>query len=426
MKVIFLTPGTGSFYCGNCLRDANLAKGLSELGHDVSIIPLYLPIVSELSKEFEEEALSMGGVNVYLQEQFSLFRYSPKWLDNLFDSKTVVGLAAYKAGMTEAKDLGRLSVSMLQGVRGRQRKEIKKLIDRLKNGTKPDVIFLSNALLLGLAEPLKKNLGSKIILTLQGATGFVDSLDEKSQKEVKILMRQCCSFVDEMIAVSHFYKDKVIKNFSFEASTISVVHNGIVFEKISEKIKSDKANFTLGFLSRLCPAKGALELAQVFVQLLKKEFSYDLKLVLAGSFVKGDQVYLDEIKQLLIEHNCINRCQFLLNINEEAKKQFLSKIDVLSVPVQYDDSFGLYALEAWSAGVPVVLPDVGAFPELIELSEGGLLFDANNQESLADCLADLIQDSTKARKMALSGRRSVEELFNNRTMALQVEEIIKK
>ena len=58
MKLAFLTPGTGSYYCGACMRDNALAKSLVEAGHEVSLLPMYLPL------QLDEEALRLIGEKV--------------------------------------------------------------------------------------------------------------------------------------------------------------------------------------------------------------------------------------------------------------------------------------------------------------------------------------------------------------------------
>ena len=44
MKVTFLTAGTGSYHCGACMRDNTLVSALHRDGHEVALLPLYLPM----------------------------------------------------------------------------------------------------------------------------------------------------------------------------------------------------------------------------------------------------------------------------------------------------------------------------------------------------------------------------------------------
>ena len=62
------------------------------------------------------------------------------------------------------------------------------------------------------------------------------------------------------------------------------------------------------------------------------------------------------------------------------------------MPARYGEAFGLYVIEAMAAGVPVVQPRVAAFPELIEATGGGVLCAADDAQSLAEAIEELLLD----------------------------------
>src|SRR5690242_5732466 len=97
MKIIQLTPGTGSFYCGTCLRDNALVSALRKQGHDALMVPLYLPPTLDEAAANEDMPVFYGGINVYLQQQSALFRKTPRWLDRLLDSPAALRSAAKRA-----------------------------------------------------------------------------------------------------------------------------------------------------------------------------------------------------------------------------------------------------------------------------------------------------------------------------------------
>ena len=74
MKIILLTPGTGSYYCGVCMRDNALAKELIRQGHEAIILPMYLPLTLEESSASPDTPIFFGGINVYLQQKLAIFR----------------------------------------------------------------------------------------------------------------------------------------------------------------------------------------------------------------------------------------------------------------------------------------------------------------------------------------------------------------
>ena len=90
MKLAFLTPGTGNYYCGVCMRDNSLAKQLISNGHDVTMLPTYLPHFLDEENATPDQPIFFGGINVYLQHKFSFFRHTPKWLDKTFDNKCLL------------------------------------------------------------------------------------------------------------------------------------------------------------------------------------------------------------------------------------------------------------------------------------------------------------------------------------------------
>src|SRR5437899_1840842 len=128
MKVAYLAAGAGGRYCGTCLHDNTLAVALTKLGVEILLVPTYTPLRTD------EESVSLprvffGGVNVYLQQKSALFRHTPWFLDSLLDSPRLLDWLSRRSSGMKAAGLGALTVSTLEGRRGRQRKEITKLLE---------------------------------------------------------------------------------------------------------------------------------------------------------------------------------------------------------------------------------------------------------------------------------------------------------
>src|SRR5215216_1349901 len=122
MRILSLTAGAASMYCGSCLRDNALATELIARGHDVTLLPVYTPTLTD-EPNVSGDRVFFGGISVYLEQSLPLFRHSPKWLDRLWDSKLMLNLASRRSLSTSPKMLGELTVSMLKGNEGFQRKE---------------------------------------------------------------------------------------------------------------------------------------------------------------------------------------------------------------------------------------------------------------------------------------------------------------
>ena len=103
---------------------------------------------------------------------------------------------------------------------------------------------------------------------------------------------------------------------------------------------------------------------------------------------------------------------------------FLRSLDVLAAPTPYREPKGLFAMEAMACGVPVVLPRHGAFPELVEATDGGLLHEAGNEGELVAALERLADDSVARRHMGERGARAVRERFAAPLMAARTRELL--
>ena len=79
MTIVQLTPGAGAMYCGNCFRDNALVAGLRRAGHDVTMLPLYLPLTLDEADQSADTPIFFGGISVYLEQKSALFRSARPW-----------------------------------------------------------------------------------------------------------------------------------------------------------------------------------------------------------------------------------------------------------------------------------------------------------------------------------------------------------
>src|ERR1700730_3292826 len=147
MKILYLTGGAGQMYCGRCWRDNALATELISRGHDVTLLPVYTPTLTD-EPNVSAGKVFFGGISVYLEQKMALFRNMPRFVDRLWDSMPALRAASKSSINTSPQMLGELTVSMLKGEDGYQRKEFGKLVDWLKHEALPDVISLPNSLLI--------------------------------------------------------------------------------------------------------------------------------------------------------------------------------------------------------------------------------------------------------------------------------------
>jgi len=427
MKIVKLIPGAGNtFYCENCIRDSGRVKALRKLGHDVIVVPLYLPLLTDEPNACSSNVpIFFGGINVYLQQKFALFRKTPRWIDRIFDSQKLLKWAAGKAGMVRYEDLGETTLSMLRGEEGRQAKELDRLVAWLASEEPPDVVHFSNALLLGMVRRIKEELHVPVVCSLQDEDILVDALPEPHRQLVWETLSQRAAYVDAFIAVSKYYKDFMCTRLGIPADRVHVVYNGIDLDGY-EPAASPPNPPVIGFLERQCRDKGLHTLAEAFVILKKSGRVQNLKLRIAGGRTTDDEPFVQEIRQRLAEHDLSEYVEFLPKLNREEKLAFLRTLSLLSVPAEHKEAFGIYVIESLASGVPVVQPNHGAFPELLGTTGGGILCEPNDAQALATAIETLLLNPEYARELGRQGRKAVFSNFSVEQMAGNVARVLEK
>jgi len=434
MNIIQLTPGAGAMFCGNCFRDNALVAVLRKMGHEVTMVPLYLPLTLDEVDQSSGTPIFFSGINVYLEQKSALFRQAPDWIRNLLASRPLLRWASGRAAKTRASDLGDLTLSMLRGEEGKQVRELDDLITwLLKTQPRPDVICLSNALLLGMARQLKSRLGAPLVCALQGEDSFLDALPASHRAACWQTLAERAAEVDAFVAPSRYFANLMSERLGLPAGSVRVVHNGIDLSGYGGESRVASVGLDadtppppkLGFFARMCREKGLDTLVEAFILLRKRGRVNDLELRIGGSCGPADELFVNALRERLKVSGLMSVVEFHPNLDRAAKLAFLRGLSVFSVPALYGEAFGLYVIEALAAGVPVVQPRTAAFPELIEETEGGVLCPPNDSKALADEIESLLLDPKRARAMGQAGARAVSERFSAESMArasLQVYE----
>jgi len=401
MHVLSITAGAATMYCGSCLRDNALAAELIKLGHQVTLVPMYTPTLTD-EPNVSTGRVFFGGISVYLEQYLPIFRRTPAVLDRLWDSARVIRAFARRSIQVDARFLGEMTVSMLKGEHGHQRKELAKLIAWLKTQPRPDVIHLPYTLLIGLAKPLRDALGAPVCCALQGEDLFLDQLHEPYRSEALRLIHEQVGDVDRFIAVSEYYATYMSTYLRIPADRIRTVRLGIAArdfaradgaEGESASAPADAgAGLTIGYFARVAPEKGLDRLADAYVLLRRERGLPPSRLEAAGYLAAEHRDYLARIERRLSGAGLRDEFQYHGEMDRAAKVRFLRGLDVFSMPAPYHEPKGLSVLEAMASGVPVVQPRHGAFPEMIERMGGGLLVSSDSIESLAEGLWQLWVD----------------------------------
>jgi glycosyltransferase involved in cell wall biosynthesis len=416
VRVLLITAGAGGMYCGSCLRDNALAAELKARGHDVSLLPLYTPTRTD-EANVSDSRVFFGGVSVYLQQHVPFLRHTPDFLDRLWDSAAVIRAVSGRGVSTDPTLLGELTVSMLQGNDGFQAKEMRKLLRWLGRQPRFDVVNLPNALLLGLAPPLRDAGYGPLVCNLTGEDLFLDGLQEPYRQKAKDLIRQKADAVDAYVSVSAYYADFMTTYLGLPADRVHTVPLGITLEGHAPRERRPGAPFTIGYFARVAPEKGLHLLAEAYVKLRRGHGLTDVRLLAAGYLAPEHRGYLGKIESELRAAGLASEFEYRGTLDRDQKIAFLRELDVISVPSPYAEPKGLYLLEALANGVPAVQPRHGAFPDLIEATGGGLLFAPNDVDDLALKLLVLARDRDQAERLGRAGAHGVRERFGAARMA---------
>ncbi len=422
MKIAYITAGAGNMYCGSCLRDNNLASTLMDAGHDVLLIPTYTPTRTD-ERNVSLNRVFLGGINVYLQQQFAFFRKTPAILDRLWDFTPLLRLTTRWGISVDPARLGRLTVSMLQGTGGLLRKEISKLVRYLADEVAPDIVNIPNSLLISLASAIKAEMKVPICCTLQGEDLFLDHLGEPFRSESLRMIREHSAHVDAFVAVSNFGAQHMVDYLGIERERIHVVPLGINFDGYGMPGSTNTEPFTIGYLARIAPEKGLHVLCEAYRRLRSKKGLPESRLIAAGYLAPEHKTYLTDIRKNLNSWGLSGHFNYRGELDRSGKLSFLRDLSVFSVPGPYDDPKGLFLLEAMAAGVPVVQPRCGAFTEIVETTGGGVLVEQANPDALADEILKLWNNPGLRKELGSKGYEGVRAHYNSANMsarALQV------
>jgi glycosyltransferase involved in cell wall biosynthesis len=426
MRIAYITAGAGGMYCGSCLHDNTLAAALIDLGHDALLIPTYLPVKTD-EPDVSQKRVFLGGINVALQQKLSLFRWTPWFLDRLLDWPRLLRFVGRFAGRTRAEDLGDLTISLLRGEHGHQRKEIEKLATWLKEEVRPEIVVLSNVLISGIVPRLQEALGVPIVAMLQGDDIFLEALPPTYHRGAIELIRENCAPLAGFVSTSRFYADFMAGYLALPPERIEVVYPGIDLRGHGggERTREPRP-FTIGYFARICPEKGLHVLVEAFGTLKRLPGTPPCRLRVSGWLGPSAVAYLEEQKQKLAAMGVLDDFEHVPSPDHTSKVRFLQGCDVLSVPTVYREPKGLYVLEAWANAVPVVQPRHGSFPELLDGTGGGLLVEPENPADLANALRRVMENREETRAMGRRGQEAVQSRFHAAAMARETFRVLER
>jgi glycosyltransferase involved in cell wall biosynthesis len=425
MRLLYLTAGAAEMYCGTCLRDNALAAALLRRGHDVMLAPIYTPTTTDEANVSQSKVL-LGGVSVFLQQHVPLLRHTPAFLDWVWDSTPVLKLASKRQIKVDPKVLGEMTVSMLKGLDGFQSKEIRKMLRWLEHLPRFEAMNLPFTLLISLAKPLRDTLRAPVACTMAGEEIFLENLQEPWKSQSLELIRKRVGDVDVYIAVSEYCARFMATYLGIPSSRIRTVPIGITLDDHHPSPARTGPPYTIGFFARIAPEKGLHVLAEAYRRLVQRPGVPPTRLLAAGYLLDEHREYLKTIERRMAEWGLGERFQYGGAPDRAGKLALLREMDVMSVPVTYDEPKGLTLLEAMASGRPIVVPDRGSFREIVTRTGGGVLVPPDDPDALADALLALLLDRPRAAALGRAGIEGVRRFHSVDVMATDAEGVFRE
>ncbi len=415
MRIAYITAGAAGRYCGACRRDAGLTRALLQRGHQMLLCPLYTPLRTD-GPDPSLDRVFFGAINVYLQQQCSVFRRTPRSLDWLFDRPSLLRFVSCLGVETEPEQLGEMTVSVLRGREGLQNKELDKLLDFLDERGPFDVVNLSNSLFSGFVSAVRERLRTPVVCNLQGEEGFVRHLPQPHRGQAHELLRRCAREVDRFVVSYGGYAEEMSEFLAIEPGRIEVVRPGLNTEDYAGERRLDPEVFRVGYLSRIAPRKGADLLCEAFCRLVDRPVQDKERrrevLAVGGQLVRENRGFWEEQVARLRRRGLGDRLEYAGQMDLPEKVRFLKGCDVFCVPGRGPERNGMAWIEALSAGVPVVVPDRPGLREIVELTGGGLVVPAHAPDAIARALAALRDDPDRVRRLGRAAAAGAREYFD--------------
>jgi glycosyltransferase involved in cell wall biosynthesis len=379
-------------------------------------IPLYLPPDKNTVENGFDKQVFFGAISMYIREKVPFLRNMPAFFDKFLDCKLFLKFAAKQAGTTSTEGYEDLTLNMIEGDNAFRKHEVDRLVRYIVKDGKPDIIHLSNALILGIARQLKRRIDVKIVCSLLNEDDWIDDMSEPFRSRAWKMIAREAGFVDFFVTPSNYYKSLFMNKTGLNGDNIMVVPLGYDPER-EPSARPERIPSAIGYFSRVNIHNGFDKLVDAFIELKKKNVIPGLSLNVCGGYTGSDKPFiLKQIKKIR-EAGLAKSIKIYPEFNGDKKYEFFNDVDVISVPVRKHDGYGLYILEANRAGIPVVQPSTGAFPEIIEMTSGGIVYEPDSVTELASNLQKILHDEQLLKYFSEEGKKRVAQELSLKKMS---------
>jgi glycogen(starch) synthase len=300
---------------------------------------------------------------------------------------------------------------------------LEKCFTLTQTGYEFDIIHAHDWLVAFSARALKFGLHLPLVATIHATEyGRNQGLHNGLQRYISDVEWWLTYEAWKVIVCSNYMNNEVENIFQVPSDKIHVIPNGVElngFKALDENFKrsnyaSDDEKIVF-FIGRLVPEKGLHILLDAASKVI---YHYPkAKFVIAGKGPSAD--YLRAKATIL---GMEDRCYFTGYINDKVRNSLYRASDVAVFPSIYEP-FGIVALEAMAAGVPVVVSDTGGLSEIVNHGMDGLKAIQGNAGSLANSILTLLKDKKLAMSLASNATEKVRNEFSWHTIADKTESV---
>lgn len=362
----------------------NLAKGLTELGHNIHVI-------TKTAGDEKEELLE--GVNVYR-----------------FGSKYIPALEAYFPGLAWSR--------FVSGKIAELDKKHRVDIVEFPNWEGPGFWYL-------------RKRSRKPAVTRLHTPYFESLMINKNNENLSIADRFTCWIEkaaalesDRLTSSTAFHRDCMSRAYHINSGDIELLPLGIELKDNNNFSVNKREPVKVLFVSRIEKRKGALTLLEAIPKVIDRISGVEF--ILIGKdrpHAPGDIYFKDYFMDKFSAYK--EKARFLGHVSNKELNDFYQNCDILAVPSVYE-SFGLIYLEAMNYGKPVIGCKVGGVPEVVKDGETGILINPNNADELSEALIRLIKDPGLRESMGKSAARLAADKFSHKRMAKNTETLYRR
>jgi glycosyltransferase involved in cell wall biosynthesis len=221
---------------------------------------------------------------------------------------------------------------MIEGDNAFRKAEVDRLVKYIMKDGKPDIIHLSNALILGIARQLKKRMDVKVVCSLLNEDDWIDDMAEPFRSRAWKMIAKEAGHVDLFVTPSNYYKELFKSKTALKCDNVMVVPLGFDPERdiVSRPEREPSA---IGYFCRINNYNGFDKLVDAFIEMKKQDLIPGLTLNVCGGFTGIDKPFISKQLKKIREQKLEKFVRIFPDFQGDKKLEFFSKVDIISVPV---------------------------------------------------------------------------------------------